>query len=126
MLKEQFNMYNFAEDDLLDFLVGRTIERIILSEAQFILDFGDNLQITMSSDFSICYPSRNELIYQNGQGIHKKEIASLISHKINSYRILRSKNLELTMHNETILTLFGNIDNYECYTIRYKEELYII
>ncbi len=126
LLKKELNMYSFGEEDKLDFLIRKTIERIIISEAQIILELGDELEITISSDFSISYPFRNESIYQNAEGIHKKEIASLISYKINSYRILNSIHLELTMHDETVLTIFGNIKNYECYTLRHMEKLYII
>lgn len=109
-------MYPLEKNIDLSFLIGRTLRQVCVESHQVLLNFDQDLTITVEEDCLLSIGADLKAISANNP-MESKELALLLDQKIEQAKPVDEANLLLEFSGARHLTLLGASDKYECYSI---------
>lgn len=119
-------MYSIPSNIDFNFMYRRELLQICVSKYNLILNFDDNLQVSMECSFAIVESSLSDLkTYQTESSI--TELISLLGFEILGVNYDGNGNLALHFSNGTSLEIYNsNGSDFESYQISYRDKNIIV
>ena len=109
-------MYPLEKNIDLSFLNGRRLLQVCIESHQILLNFDQDLTITVEEDCLLSIGSDLKAI-SAAEPTESKELAQLLDCVIEQAKPVDQANLLLEFSGQRHLTLIGASDKYECYSI---------
>ena len=118
-------MFGLSPDTDLNFFVGRTLIQICIGENDLILNFSENVSISMMSSIRLTTPKLANNIFEDFK-IASSAIVKLLGQSIKHAAGTSEGTLTLEFNDGDCLTIFDDSKQYESYTIRHNDQLIVV
>ncbi|MEO5889699.1 MAG: hypothetical protein ABIQ31_05565 [Ferruginibacter sp.] len=118
-------MYGLPNNIDLNFLIQRQLLQICFGENEMIMNFDDNLSITLTSKCAFSFDGDNLQIIEN-YSTSASLICNLIGHFINEIKASENGTLAMNFSGNNIFILYDDDKFYESYWIKSKTSIIVV
>lgn len=119
------SVHGIPDSDTFAFIEGRVLEQLCFGQPSLILNFDDDLSITVEGSLGIALPGAEEITVDDALGV-ASTLVRLISDVVADTGVSDSRSISLTFGGGQILRLIDNSEQYESFQIRHGDHLIIV